>query len=108
VYTAILNITRRVLHSCLSVYHCSLKKKKEDLQSREVTEKDEEERLGMRINENVRNDKDVRTKGIRMGHGKGKRRSEVARTNLLCVSPSLAPDPNYDSTLAENRGRQSL
>lgn len=56
----------------------------------------------MRINENVGNDKDVRTKGIRMGHGRGKRRSEVARTNLLCVSPSLAPDSNYGSTLVEN------
>jgi hypothetical protein len=62
----------------------------------------------MRINENVGNDKDVRTKGIRMGHGKGKRRSEVARTNLLCVSFSLAPDPNYGSALLENIGRKSL
>lgn len=62
----------------------------------------------MRINENVGNDKDIRTKGIRMGHGRGKRRSEVATTNLLCVSPSLAPDLNYASTLVENGGRQSL
>jgi hypothetical protein len=64
--------------------------------------------IGMRINENVGNDKDVRTKGIRMGHGRGKRRSEVARTNLLCVSPSLAPDPHYGSALVENGGRQLL
>jgi hypothetical protein len=69
---------------------------------------EKEGRIGMRINENVGNDKDIRTKGIRMGHGKGKRPSEVARTNLLCVSPSLGPDPNYGSTLVENIGRQSL
>jgi hypothetical protein len=41
--------------------------------------------IGMRINENVGNDEDVRTKGIKMGRGKGKRHSEVATTNLLCV-----------------------
>jgi hypothetical protein len=36
------------------------------------TEMEMEGSIGMRINENVRKDKDVRTKEIRIGHGKRK------------------------------------
>lgn len=48
--------------------------------------------IGMRDNENRGKDEDVRTKGIKMGHGNvAKRRCEDMGAHLLCVPLSLTP-----------------
>jgi hypothetical protein len=86
--------------------HFSSFQAKENLRGREGREMEMEERIGMRINENVGRDKDVRTNGIRKGPGR--RRTGVEGTNLLCVSPAVAPDPKCGSASLENRGRQSV
>jgi hypothetical protein len=48
--------------------------------------------IEMRNNEDRGKDEDVRTKGIKMGHGNvGKRRWEDMGAHLLCVALSLTP-----------------